>query len=214
MMGMVCKDILVQGKALRFYLMFMAVYVVLVFAGVFETFILGTLSVIMGMLLPMSSMAYDEQVKWDSFAAATPGGRRSIVAGKYLFTLLVLLGSGLLAFLCTGLMVLLGGTEPLSLEHVVSLAGCMGAGVLINCVSLPLMFKFGAEKSRIIYLGVFVVAFGGGTLLIKLMEDGAYLPVPPAWLVNALPVVLVLGVVILLVISFIVSLHICEKKEY
>ena len=76
MMGLVYKDIMVQGRTLRYYLIFMLVYVVLVFAGVFDTFILGTFAVVMAMLLPMSSMAYDDQVKWDAYAAAAPGGRK------------------------------------------------------------------------------------------------------------------------------------------
>ena len=214
MMGLAFKDILVQRKTLRFYLMFMLFYMGLVFAGVFEVFILGTLSVVMGMILPMSAVAYDDQVKWDAYACAAPNGRRKVVGGKYLFTLLVVLTTGILAAVCMGLMAVLGWPEALSLDSAASLLGCMGAGLLINCITLPIMLKFGAEKSRIVYLGVSAAVFGGGMLLLKSMEAGAVLPTPPAWLVGALPVVLVLALLIALCVSFAISLHICEKKEY
>ncbi len=214
MMGLVYKDIMVQGRTLRYYLIFMLVYVVLVFAGVFDTFILGTFAVVMAMLLPMSSMAYDDQVKWDAYAAAAPGGRKKVVAGKYLFTLGVVLASGAAALILMLALYVLGRTEMPMGELLITLGACMEVGLLINSVILPLIFKFGAEKSRAISLGVFVVIFGGGMLLISMMEKGGSFPALPVWLVSALPVVLTLGLLIALCLSFAVSLHICEKKEY
>lgn len=213
MMGLVYKDLMVQGKTLRYYLIFMLVYVVLVFAGVFDTFILGTFAVVMAMILPMSSMAYDDQVKWDAYAAAAPGGRKKMVAGKYLFTLGVVLASGAAALILMLALYALGRAEMPMGELLITLAACMGVGLLINSVILPLIFKFGAEKSRAISLGVFVVIFGGGMLAFQML-DAASLPALPVWLINALPVVLILGLLIALCLSFAVSLHICEKKEY
>lgn len=214
MMGLVYKDFMVQGKTLRYYLIFMLVYVVLVFARVFDAFILGTFSVIMGMILPMSSLAYDDQIKWDAYAAAAPDGRKKLVGGKYLFTLAVLVFSGAAALVLMLLLAALGRTDMAVSELLLSLAGCVGAGALINSVTLPLIFKFGAEKSRAVSLGVFVVVFGGVMLVSTLLEDKVALPALPGWLVGALPVVLTLALLIALCISFIVSLHICEKKEY
>ena len=39
---------------------------------------------LIGLFLPMSSIGYDDQARWEKFAVATPAGRRGVVAGKYL----------------------------------------------------------------------------------------------------------------------------------
>ena len=81
MIGLVYKDLMVLKKHLRYYMIFLVVYGGMTAAGMGPG-ILGAVICIVGMILPMSSIAYDEQARWDKYAAATPAGRAGIVGGK------------------------------------------------------------------------------------------------------------------------------------
>ena len=56
MMGLVYKDFLVMRKQLSYYLIFVVLYAGLTVAGVFTPFILPGIVVLVGMMLPMSSV--------------------------------------------------------------------------------------------------------------------------------------------------------------
>ena len=157
MFGFVCKDFFVGRKNTLYYFGFLVIYGVLSVAGVFPYSILAGMVALVGLMLPMSSFAYDDQARWEKFAAATPAGRRGVVQGKYLFTLLVTLAASVLSGALLTALYLLGKTdaevwwEPLA----VSAAICL-VGLLLDSVILPVIFKFGSEKSRVISMIIFV----------------------------------------------------------
>lgn len=214
MIGFVYKDLLVLRRQLRLYLLCVLIYVAPVVAGIFPLSILSTLLVVFGMMLPMSSVAYDDLARWDKYAAATPAGRRGIVAGKYLFSLLCLLAGTALVL---GLMLLLplfgvAGNPPLPTLFI-NLA-CLAVSLLLNAMLLPLLLRFGAEKSRIVSLVTMGLVFGAVALVAPLLtrSDGLQSLVPP-WLLSALPVTLGLLVVGGFVVSYFISQAIFAKKE-
>lgn len=213
MIGMVYKDYLVMRKQMSYYLVFFVVYAGLVVAGVFPASILPALVVVMGMMLPMSSFAYDDQARWDKYAAASPAGRRGLVGSKYLFTILTLAASGIVVILLMLALALPGLIQITFIEALATTLACMGVGLLINAVILPIMVKFGAEKSRIISILLFAVVFGGAMLIGTLADKGVSIPMPPAWLLNALPVMLGLVAVGAYVISYFIAQGIIAKKE-
>lgn len=212
MIGLVYKDLMVLKKQLRYYMIFLVVYGGMTVAGMGPG-ILGAVICIVGMILPMSSIAYDEQARWDKYAAATPAGRAGIVGGKYLFALAVIGGMTALVLLCMVLLHLTGLVEDSLADLVLIALSCGGAALFLNAVTLPLMLKFGAEKSRTISMGLFVVIFGGSALAAMMLKRQVKLPVPPAWLLNALPVVLALLAVGSLAVSYCVARAIYERKE-
>ena len=65
MIGFVYKDLLVLRRQVLLYLFFVGVYAALVVSGVFGPYILPALLVVIGLMLPMSSMSYDDLARWD-----------------------------------------------------------------------------------------------------------------------------------------------------
>ena len=212
MTGLVYKDLIVLKKQLRYYLVFLVIYGGMTVAGMGPG-ILGAVICIVGMILPMSSIAYDEQARWDKYAAATPAGRAGIVGGKYLFTLVVVGSMTGLVVLCMVLLRLTGLVKNDMAELVFTALGCGGAALFINAITLPLMLKFGAEKSRTISMGLFVVIFGASALGAMALKNQAALPAPPVWLLNALPVVLAILAVGSFAVSYCVSRAVYANKE-
>lgn len=214
MIGMVYKDFLVLRKQLSYYLVFFIVYTALVVAGVFDASILSALVVLMGMMLPMSAVGFDDQAHWEKYAVSTPAGRRGVVAGKYLFCIISILVTAGAVLVLTLLISLAGFIPGTLLDFCVSLLACAGITLVLDAIILPLLLKFGAEKSRVITMLIFVVVFGGSMALGLLSDESVSLPSPPAWLLSALPVALALVSVGGFLISYFVACGIYEKKEF
>ena len=214
MIGFIYKDFLILRKQMLYYLLFFVLYALLAVMGVFPATILSVMLVLIGMMLPMSSFSYDELARWDKYAAATPAGRRGMVAGKYLFALICILsGVGVTLLLQVGLSLtgLLRG--PLD-EQLMVLAANLGTVLAMDAIILPLLIKFGAEKVRSIYLLLFVTIFGGTLLLSRLAQTGHLPPSPPAWLLRALPLALALAAVGSFVLSYCIAQGIMARKEF
>lgn len=219
MTGLILKDLLVLKKTLLYYLGLMVLYAFLVVTGALTYSIISCFVVMMGTMAPMSAFAYDEQARWDKFAASTPVGRKGVVKARYLFSLLLLLVGGAIAAVISVVVVWFGKAEaavwwePLVVTAVVTLAG-----MLLDCVVLPVLFKFGAEKSRVISLIIFVSVFGGMALLAFLATKRgldlsgvgeAIAALPPAVLIAG-PVIIAAG---LFGLSYLLSVRIYQKKE-
>lgn len=214
MKGLLYKDIVVLRKQISTLLVFVLVYGGFCVAGVFDFSIIGVLIAVFGLTIPMSSVALDDTSHWDRYAAATPAGRKGIVAGKYLFTLLVILVSGLAGTAIILVFSVVGLTESPFQELIVVTASCASVTLLLDAVLLPFMLKYGAEKARLISMITFVVIFGSIVLLGGLASNGASIPHLPDWLVTALPVVFGLISVGGFALSFAVSLGIYNRKEF
>ena len=212
MRGMIYKDFLVQRKQLGYYGVFFLVYTLLAVTDVMPPAIMYTMTVLIGMMVPMASFSYDDLARWNKYAAATPAGRRGIVAGKYVFSLLAILAAAAVsALLLTTVVVLEPELGPLD-EGLIGLLVCALIAVIINAVMLPVLVKFGAEKSRLISIIIFVAIFGGILLLGQLAESLEGIVIPE-WFFLALPGLLVLVAVGGYIISYFIARGIFEKKE-
>lgn len=212
MMGLVWKDLYVMKSMGRSYIFMFGIFAFLSLLGIYEGIsFVSFLIVMMLIMMPINTFAYDEQAKWDRYAAATPAGRKGVVAGKYLFTAL-LLAAGLL--LCVGLQVGmyamdLHGDDGL-LDMMMASMVAVSVGAILNAVLLPLLFKFGTQKGRI-FLMVSVAIGTGGIVALLGVLSGSVLDVDRLMgtIVGLLPI-LAVG---LMVISYFVSLGIYGKKE-
>lgn len=78
-------------------------------------------------LLPMTALAYDERCKWDTMAAGMPYSDLALVGSKYVLGAVCVAGA-----------------------MVVSLLALLAFG--LNVIELPVMFRFGVEKGRLVFL--------------------------------------------------------------
>ena len=212
MRGMIYKDFLVQRKQLGYYGVFFLVYTLLAVTDVMPPAIMYTMTVLIGMMAPMASFSYDDLARWNKYAVATPAGRRGVVAGKYVFTLLsVLLAAAFSAVLVVAVLTLKPELGALD-EMLIGLLICTLLPILIDAVILPVFIKFGSEKSRLISILIFVAVFGSIMLIGQLAEtmDGIVIP---EWFFLALPGLMVLLTIGGYIISYFIARGIFEKKE-
>lgn len=82
MMGWFIRTFWSSASSWDITLLFFIIYTVLAVMEIMPTAIMYTMTVLIGMMLPMSTFAYDDLARWNKYAAATPAGRRGIVAGQ------------------------------------------------------------------------------------------------------------------------------------
>ncbi|MDR7871699.1 MAG: ABC-2 transporter permease [Tissierellaceae bacterium] len=170
MIGLIIKDIINLKKSIMTTL-----FIILVYS--FFSYNTGDMSLLIGMTvfimtsMSISSMAYDDMAKWDSYALAMPVTRRDIVLSKYLlaliFCIIAVIVSSIFAIIITyvkgDLNSIIDIQEILLIAYTVSLV-CL---IFISIIT-PLIFKFGVENARMLMVGAIIVPMGIGYFLVKM----------------------------------------------
>ena len=215
MTGLIIKDFLILRKSLRAYLFMLLIYAAIAFSGAWSADIIGVLVVVMVGLLPMNVFAYDKQAHWDTYGLALPVGRTKTVAARYLCVLLLCLFSMVLTAIAGVALYAVGRIE----EPVVFMVSCAVMGlmaVLMNAIMLPMLYKFGPERARMMFYGIMgLLVLAGWLILIPLGGIGwlEALGEPTPAQVAAIPVIAVLAGLVLLALSFLLSRHFYGTKD-
>lgn len=144
MPALILKDMYVLTKQVKSFLI-----VAVVFALAFRENAVSFL-IFYAAMLPVSSMAYDDQSKWPQLALMLPYSIRDIVLSKYLLGWILTAGLTLLSML-----LLFIDTDYLGMNLIVFCAAqCFMAFIL------PLVFWFGTEKGRMLMIALLAGLFG------------------------------------------------------
>lgn len=207
MKGLLLKDwYQVKTNMRMMYLTVLAVLAILVFStSNAYVFPVSYAAVFLG-ILPVNLLTYDQSVGWVEYGRTLPVSKKTLVAEKYLIGLFCAAAAVVIGGLFITVISLRTGTTP-DKDALSLLAGSVCAILLINGISLPLLYRFGAEKARMIYVltfaGLGALLGGGGAVMDELQQNGpgsGPLPVP-LWLAA----VLLLAVLALYAVSWRVS---------
>ena len=203
MKGIVIKDLLTLKSSMKTVVL---IVILFGFMGAKSgSAYMSTFASVYAAILPMTCMAFDERSRFNRYAVVMPVNLRDIVLSKYVVGLILAVAATVVAVAMTALS---GG----SIGETV--AASIAIPMVYHSLLLPLMFKFGVEKSRIIILaGVVVPAVG-----ISFLEESGRLN----GVINALDSVqvssaLAYGAMVLIVIytaSVLISLAVCRNKEW
>ena len=162
MRAMILKDMLCLKKQAKSVLLVLLVWLVISVTTVNGQFFCA-LSIIYFILLPMTTLSYDERSHWDSRALTMPVTRAQMVLGRYAVALLM--GLAMLA---------LGAVVTLYTDGVGGLPACLVffmLGIFMLSLCMPMMLKLGVEKARILVTLCYLVPFLGLLLAAKLGAD-------------------------------------------
>ena len=169
MIALVKKDIFVMDKQMR-----LLVILALLFNLIPSASSLGaTYAMLIALMLPMSTISYDERCKWDRYAAMLPWTPQQIVGSKYVLSYGALALGAALIILGNFARTLYGGATDWE-ETGALLAIYLVLIAVMTAVVYPLIYRFGSEKGRLIlvvvFLGIFAMAFGTVVLAMDNME--------------------------------------------
>lgn len=206
MKGLLLKDwYQVKTNMWMMYLTVLAVLAIWILSTSGDSsFAVNYSAVFLGMM-PAYLLSYDHASGWTEYSFALPLSKELQVAEKYLVGLLCTAVSAALNGIFCGILFWMG--KPLPAMPIGLLLGAGAASILlINGIMLPLYYRFGAEKARMLYMLMFAgmgAALGGGAVMDELQQNGpgsGPLPVP-LWLAA----VLLLAVLALYAVSWRVS---------
>ena len=217
MAGLVEKDIRLLLKRKETIIMFLAISFLLGFTTN-GNFVISYLTLLCT-IFTVSTISYDEFDNGYTFLMTLPIDCKTYVAEKYAFCI----GSGFIAwifavifFLVTG--VVKGDAINLS-EDMMMAVVFIPVYIIMLCVMIPIQLKYGGEKSRIVLLVLWgiiaLIGFLGAKVLagLHISIDGL------VKILDQIPEIVfgILGIaitVVIVVISFVCSRKIMEKKEY
>ena len=180
MKALLLKDYCVLWKHLRFFLLFILIFSAL--PGGFN----GVFAVTYAALLPYSCIAYDERSKWDQLAAMMPYTARDLVLSRYVLGWIAAAGACALSLVLQGIFssILDTGFYPVTL--VLAFFACLAT----LAITLPLIFRFGVERGRLIMFLIIFLVCGSAGALGAVADTASGHPPAAVWLL--LPVSLVL----------------------
>lgn len=141
-------------------------------------------------ILPVNLLAYDQSVGWVEYGQTLPVSKKTLVAEKYLIGLFCAAAAVVIGGLFVTVIPLRTGTAP-DKDVLSLLTGSVCAILLVNGISLPLLYRFGAEKAQMIYILTFAgfgaMLGGGGAVLQEVQQESAdgWQLYPPFWLAAA-----------------------------
>lgn len=163
--------------------------------------------VLLSCMIPITLISYDERQKWNVYGQIFPYSRRQMVSVKYIMTLIVVTAVCVLAAavqLCQWIFHAYPQKGVLSIILLM-----LAVGLLAPAVMMPIVFKYGTEKGRVIYYAVIIIlcaAYGA----IAISGPGVFIGALSA---GQFSYVLVAAGIVVFAVSWGLSIVFYEKRE-
>lgn len=211
MTGLLYKDLINLKSTFKIYCLITVIWgVIFIPDGNYSIF--GLLMVMMATLV-VTTLSYDDLANWDQYALTMPVSRKEVVYSKYLLLLLLDTIGAVTALLVGGIGAGLGFFEPM--EIVLVLAVVFMIALIFGATILPLIYRFGTEKARMLILLVAGIPSGFLLIISNFLEPQT---IRNLRIIFNKPLLLILGGLIFtllyLFISLKISVRLYTKKDF
>lgn len=172
MKGLIIKDILNLRKNFRTTALVIGFVSIYAFATNNPFYLIGMVTIILS-LSSITSMTYDDMSKWDRYALTMPISRKDIVVSKYILSILLSIVSILVSVTISYLLIITQKNNIESKELLLTAYILFFSSLAYISIMLPLIFKFGVEKSRILFIAVIAIIT---MLFFMLFSNGLLIP--------------------------------------
>jgi ABC-2 type transport system permease protein len=205
MKGLILKDLINLKRYSRSIFVFIAIFGLFALMDQNWDFLEGMI-ILMFTMMTVTTFSYDDLAKWDPYALSLPVTRKQVVLGKYLVAALLAFSAVLLSLAVNGIFALVRDVDMV--QKLITTYLILAAAIVFISILLPLIYKFGVEKSRIFL----IVIFAAPTAAIIVMSNLG-IPIPKTdtlmLLLNLSPAILVA----LVCGSYAISKALFTKKE-
>ena len=195
----------------------MFIVMILVFIGVgitqssFFALYFPSAAMIFAGIIAMTLIAYDEQSHWDMYAQTLPFTRQQIVSVKYLDALIFI---GIVWVLLMVMLFIKAATGGIQWSTLPVLAPVyIGVGLLSPSLLLPVVFRYGMAKGRIVYIALVIIISSSGGILNSLgliTEKNFHIPDVTHF---AIPFIFMAVAAALFALSWKLAIRWYEKRE-
>ena len=171
MIGLLYKEFYTLRRYMTSYASALVMFIVLSFIMKSAVYLQSMLAMSLGMLT-LTGMTYDKMYGWDKMVLTMPLKRSQIVLSKYIANAAMGIAAMVIS---TGLGIILLSIIPMEEDSagMMVITGILLFAVLliIYSVILPLMYKFGVERTRIYMAGVVALMLVGLTTVMEYVPD-------------------------------------------
>ncbi|HBG8285959.1 TPA: ABC-2 transporter permease, partial [Clostridioides difficile] len=209
MKGLILKDLLNLKGNVKFILLFIIMF------GFMSSLGDGNINNFIGVIIVLcttmivSTFSYDDLNKWDSYVLTMPINRNDIVLSKYL-TMLIFSFIGVLVSLIVSVTIGYFKNTLILNETLLINALILSISVCFGSLILPLIYKFGTERARLLMILCFLVPTLA-LLVFKSILENISSPISIEIILNTLVYSLPFVAILLFVISYFISSKIYSK---
>jgi len=210
MNSLILKDFISLKSYSKSLAIIIGFFTIITFTNDELSFLSGMIILIMSML-PITSFSYDQHAKWDLFSQTLPVSRKQLVMSKYVLGIISIIAGAILAILLNVVVLLVKSLEVdvwylFLANSLIALVALLYLSILI-----PLVYKFGVEKSRLLMIVVLAIP---SVLAIGLSKAGVSIPVLDEITPAILVAIGLVFVVCVMLISYVISVRIYMKKDF
>lgn len=216
MRGLLVKDIALMRNQMKSFAVILAAAVIMMVANDNVALPVAYVCMVFAMF-GINSISYDEFDNGYSFLFTLPFKRRQYVLSKYVFSLLSVLTGAVIAFVFMVAVLAFRGEMHTLAEQIDFMIGYSAGAMVFLSILLPIHLKYGAEKSRIALIVIAAVVVAMAFLLEKIPMnfDVFVLLVKIEHMNDALiSGIVTLVCVCIVVMSYLISCRVMEKKEF
>lgn len=185
-------------------------------------FIIPALTMMLGMIA-ISTFSYDDMSKANKYIKAMPCTKKEVVRGKYILAIMGILLGGVIGTIVTivvgNIINIVNPSSDVVLNYqeiIINALTWMVGLFIIQNIQIPLLYKYGSEKSRIVMVMLMILA--GGLIifispLISAIYNMANIQIPENLYTTIIGIGLTVLVIVMYVISFKMSYKIYKNKE-
>lgn len=197
MQALLLKDFYVIIKQLKLFLLFIPI---MALAGGTA---LATISILLGAVLPMTAIAYDEHSKWNELAIMMPYSKKDLVISKYLLGYICMFSAAVLVVLSRFFLQIFQMNPESYTDILIGIC----SGLTFIAINTPILLKFGSEKGRFVFI-LSMVLVGASSGFFNQLDKSILLS-----LKNISPLFILLVILFLNFISIQISLKITRKQN-
>ena len=210
MLGLIKKDLLLIKSNIKLLLMIFTIYIITALEGELN---LSIILPIIAIMLFISTFSYDEFNNWNSYVVTLPNGRKNAVRAKYISSIIIILIT-LGISLGASIFINYYKNNTINIIDILSsLSASLLSIVIIVSFMYPIIFKVGSTSGRIwmfiiVFIAVIIIEFISKfinipdiTNTLNIVEKYSYILIP-------------IISIVLLVISYLISNKIYQKKEF
>ncbi len=204
MKGLLLKDFYTLVVQMKLFLLMIAIFTLV------PNFSMSGFAIVYAAMLPITALAYDERSKWTQLAAMMPYTPTELVVSKYILGYVTVAGAFALSLIAQAVIGSLKGS-PIGGMDVLVVFITANIALLIQAANLPLIFHFGVEKGRLLFMGIIaamvMIGMGAGTFLLTLFGNASAALL--RWAILAGSVTVILNI-----LSIRIAVAMYEKRQY
>ncbi|MEL7569564.1 MAG: ABC-2 transporter permease [Eubacteriaceae bacterium] len=201
MKGLLLKDLVNLKQQTKIYIIVIAIWLAIALTSQDGSF-LGGMICVLSVMLPITTLSYDEKAKWDKYVLSMPVSRKQVVVSKYILALALSFIGCLISF-AFNLFITKDATQSMLMSSMF-----WSFSIVAFCLILPLIYKFGVEKGRAMILVVFLAP----TVLVILLSK-LNIPLPSKEFLYNIKFIIPVFIIAALILSCYTSIRIFTNKD-